>query len=60
MEGLPLAIELGAARLSMMPAQALLARLEKRLAVLTHGARDLPTRQQTLRATLEWSYDLLS
>jgi predicted ATPase/DNA-binding SARP family transcriptional activator len=60
LEGLPLAIELGAARLSMMPTQALLARLEKRLAVLTNGARDLPTRQQTLRATLEWSYELLT
>ncbi len=60
LEGLPLAIELAAARLSMMPAQALLARLENRLGVLTGGARDLPTRQQTLRSTIEWSYDLLT
>ena len=60
LEGLPRAIELAAARLSIMPAQALLARLENRLGVLTGGARYLPTRQQTLRATLEWSYDLLS
>jgi predicted ATPase/Tfp pilus assembly protein PilF len=60
LEGLPLAIELAAARLNMMPVQALLARLEHRLGILTGGPRDLSERQQTLRATLAWSHDLLS
>ncbi|QBD75810.1 hypothetical protein EPA93_07230 [Ktedonosporobacter rubrisoli] len=60
LEGLPLAIELAAARMKLLPPQALLKQLEHRLDVLTGGARDLPLRQQTLRNTLQWSYDLLS
>jgi predicted ATPase len=59
-DGLPLAIELAAARLKLLSVQALLERLEHRFAVLTSGPRDLPERQQTLRNTLMWSYDLLS
>jgi predicted ATPase/DNA-binding CsgD family transcriptional regulator/Tfp pilus assembly protein PilF len=59
LDGLPLAIELAAARIRLLPPQALLARLSQRLTVLTGGARSRPERQQTLRNTLKWSYDLL-
>ena len=59
-DGLPLAIELAAARVRTLPARALAERLTERLSVLGGGAHDLPARQQTLTATLAWSYDLLT
>jgi tetratricopeptide (TPR) repeat protein len=58
LDGLPLAIELAASRLKLLSAEALLERLGQRLSLLIGGARDLPERQRTLRATIEWSHDL--
>jgi predicted ATPase/transcriptional regulator with XRE-family HTH domain len=59
LEGLPLALELAAARAALLRPEALLRLLEQRLPLLTHGPHDLPVRQQTLRQTLAWSYELL-
>jgi predicted ATPase len=60
LDGLPLAIELAAARIKVLSPTSMLTRLTSRLQLLTGGARDLPQRQQTLRAAMDWSHDLLS
>ena len=59
LDGLPLALELATARINLFSPEALLDRLDSSLQLLRSGARDLPERQQTLRATIEWSYELL-
>jgi predicted ATPase/DNA-binding CsgD family transcriptional regulator len=60
LDGLPLALELAAARIKLLPPKTMLERLqESSLQMLTRGARDMPTRQQTLRSAIQWSYDLL-
>jgi predicted ATPase/serine/threonine protein kinase len=60
LDGMPLAIELAAARIKVLSPSSMRTRLASRLQLLTGGARDLPQRQQTLRAAMDWSYDLLS
>ena len=59
LDGLPLAIELAAARIKVLPPQAMLTRLQNRLELVASKDRDVPTRQQTLRNTIDWSYNLL-
>ena len=59
LDGLPLAIELAAARARVLPLSAIQSRLDQHLSLLTGGSRDLPERQQTLRGAIDWSYDLL-
>ena len=60
LDGLPLALELAAARITLLPPQALLARLSSRLSLLARKQRDIPERLQTMRGAIQWSYDLLS
>jgi predicted ATPase/DNA-binding SARP family transcriptional activator len=60
LDDLPLAIELAASRVKLLPLEALRARLDKRLSLLTKGARDAPERQRTLRAAIDWSFKLLA
>jgi predicted ATPase len=60
LDGLPLAIELAAARIKLLPPQALLSRLERRFEVLRGGTKDLPERQKTMYSAIDWSYELLN